>query len=61
MNKVKALPIFVPPIALQNQFADFVQLADKSKLVIQETLEKHCPVAKTTPLRRLWCGRLSLN
>ena len=39
MNKVKALPIFVPPLDLQNQFADFVALTDKSKLAIQQSLE----------------------
>ena len=35
MNKVKALPIFVPPLALQNEFAAFVEQVDKSKLVSQ--------------------------
>lgn len=32
--------IIVPPIALQNQFADFVAKADKSKLALQFMLEK---------------------
>ncbi|MBQ9395626.1 MAG: type I restriction endonuclease subunit S [Proteobacteria bacterium] len=41
VTKLKNIIVHVPPIALQNQFAEFVQLADKSKLVIQETLEKH--------------------
>ena len=40
MNKVKALPIVVPPIDLQNQFADFVEQVDKSKSVLQKLLEK---------------------
>ena len=31
MSQVAALPIMLPPLELQNQFADFVQLADKSK------------------------------
>ena len=31
--------ILMPPIALQNQFADFVALADKSKLTIQKSIE----------------------
>ena len=35
MNKVKALPIFVPHLALQNEFAAFVEQVDKSKLVSQ--------------------------
>ena len=39
MNKVKALPIFVPPLDLQNQFADFVALTDKSKLAVQQSIE----------------------
>ena len=39
MNKVKALPIFVPSLDLQNQFADFVALTDKSKLAVQQSLE----------------------
>ncbi len=40
MNKVKALPIYLPPITLQNQFADFVAQVDKSKSVLQKLLEK---------------------
>ena len=35
MNKVKALPILVPHLALQNEFAAFVEQVDKSKLVSQ--------------------------
>ena len=34
------LKIIVPPIELQNQFADFVKQTDKSKLAIQKNLEK---------------------
>ena len=30
----------LPPIELQNKFADFVKQIDKSKLVIQNSLEK---------------------
>ncbi len=44
MSQVAALPIMLPPLELQNQFADFVQLADKSKLAIQETFEKHAAI-----------------
>ena len=40
MNKVKALPIFVPHLALQNEFAAFVEQVDKSKLVLRQLLEK---------------------
>ncbi len=39
MNKVKALPIFVPPLDLQNQFADFVALTDKSKYAIDQFIK----------------------
>ena len=35
------LSVMLPPLALQNEFAAFVEQADKSKLVIQELLEKH--------------------
>ena len=34
------LPIFLPPIELQNQFATFVEQTDKSKLAIQQSLDK---------------------
>jgi type I restriction enzyme S subunit len=33
-------PIMIPPIELQNQFAAFVEQADKSKLAIQQSLDK---------------------
>jgi len=39
-EKLKRLPIVVPPIDLQNQFADFAQQVDKSKSEIQKSLEK---------------------
>ena len=34
------LPIYLPPIDLQTQFASFVEQVDKSKLEIQKSLEK---------------------
>ena len=34
------LKVVVPPIELQNQFADFVKQTDKSKLAIKQLLEK---------------------
>lgn len=40
VTKLKNIIVHVPPIALQNQFAEFVQLADKSKSVLQKLLEK---------------------
>ena len=33
MNKVKALPILVPPLDLQNEFAAFVEQVDKSEFI----------------------------
>lgn len=40
MDRIRKLHVFVPPIELQNQFADFVQQVDKSKLAVQQSLEK---------------------
>lgn len=37
---LKALHIMLPPLELQNQFAAFVEQADKSKVEIQKGLEK---------------------
>ena len=39
-NDILTLCVPVPPIELQNQFADFVKQTDKSKLAIQKNLEK---------------------
>ena len=38
MEKFKSIEIPLPPLALQNQFSDFVAQTDKSKLAISETL-----------------------
>ena len=35
------LSVMLPPLALQNEFATFVEQTNKSKLVIQELLKKH--------------------
>lgn len=40
MDKLKAYPFPMPPIDLQNQFADFVQTTDKSKYAVKKSLEK---------------------
>ena len=40
-DMIKNFSVLMPPLALQNEFAAFVEQADKSKLVIQELLEKH--------------------
>ena len=37
---LKKLNIVVPPIELQNQFADFVAQVDKSKLAVKQVLKK---------------------
>ena len=34
------LQVYLPPIELQNQFADFVQQIDKSKVVVQKALDE---------------------
>ena len=34
-KQVQSLPIFIPPIELQNQFADFVKQVDKSKFGVK--------------------------
>lgn len=39
-DKLKQLQIIVPPIALQNQFADFVAQSDKSRLAMEKVIEK---------------------
>ena len=38
--KLKKLPVVVPPLALQEQFAAFVEQTDKSKLAVKQVLEK---------------------
>ncbi|MBO6180047.1 MAG: restriction endonuclease subunit S [Selenomonadaceae bacterium] len=37
--KIKPFQIILPPIAIQNKFADFVQLADKSKSALQQSID----------------------
>ena len=38
-QELKAIAIYVPPIELQNEFADFVEQTDKSKLAVQQSIE----------------------
>ena len=40
MKQLRALPVLVPPIDLQKQFATFVEQTDKSKSAIQQSLGK---------------------
>ena len=40
MDKLKAYPFPYPPMELQEQFADFAKAVEKSKLAIQQSLDK---------------------
>ena len=40
LGEIKKTKIIVPPIEAQNQFADFVKQVDKSKLVVQKSLDE---------------------
>ncbi|MBO5109550.1 MAG: restriction endonuclease subunit S [Clostridia bacterium] len=39
-QQLESLEVILPPLELQNQFADFVEQIDKSKFEIQKSLEK---------------------
>ncbi len=39
-GQLAGMPIFVPPIKLQNQFAVFVEQVDKSKVAVQKALDE---------------------
>ncbi len=39
-DSIKSLKISVPPLTLQNQFADFVKQVDQSKSILQQELDK---------------------
>ena len=36
---IKEMNLFLPPIELQNQFADFVRLVDKSRFIVQSQIK----------------------
>ena len=40
LNVIGDIDVVVPPLALQQQFADFVEQTDKSKLAVKQVLEK---------------------
>ena len=40
LSEIKKIKIFLPPIKLQNQFVDFVKQVDKSKVVVQKSLDE---------------------
>ena len=39
-GQIAELPIYLPPLSLQEQFAAFVEQTDKSKLAVKQVLEK---------------------
>ena len=39
MDFVKAFPLPIPSISLQNEFAEFVKLIDKSKFIVQQQIK----------------------
>ena len=39
-SKLEEKQLIVPPIELQNQFADFVRQVDKSKVAVQKALDE---------------------
>lgn len=39
-NSIQSLKVVVPPIEMQNQFADFVKQREKTKTIINQSLEK---------------------
>lgn len=40
MKQLRALPVLVPPLKHQEQFAAFVEQVDKSKVVVQKALDE---------------------
>ena len=40
LKGIKQIPVMLPPLELQNQFADFVKEVDKSKFVVQKALDE---------------------
>ena len=39
MDFIRSFPLPVPPISLQNEFAEFVKLIDKSKFIVQQQIK----------------------
>ena len=44
---IKAFPVLMPPMQLQEQFATFVEQTDKSKLAVKQSLEKLVTLKKS--------------
>ena len=47
MRQLRALPVLIPPLPLQNQFAAFVAEVDKSKLFAELFAQSTCILAET--------------
>ena len=39
LGKIKKVKLIIPPIELQNEFAEFVKLIDKSKFIVQQQIK----------------------
>lgn len=40
MGQLKRMPLLLPPIEIQNEFTDFTKQVDKSKVVVQKSLDE---------------------
>lgn len=40
MERIRKLNVFIPPLAIQNEFAAFVEQTDKSKVAVQKALDE---------------------
>ena len=40
MKQLKALPVLLPPLELQNEFSAFIRQIDKSKVAVQKALDE---------------------
>ncbi len=40
MERIRKLNVFIPPLAIQNEFAAFVEQTDKSKVAVQKVLDE---------------------
>ena len=56
ISYVKAMPINLPPMDVQKQFAAFVAQTDKSKMAIQQSLERLETLKKALMQRLQICG-----
>ena len=53
-SSLKERKIIVPPIELQEQFATFVEQTDKSKLAVQQSLDKLETLKKSLMQKYFW-------